>query len=180
MFKANNVSKLLDRELHDKPIADRMFCEPEQMGALGVILLRKMASDVARDVLVNAIETYGPNKGHKFLEYIAEKGYNVVKGTKGGIAALDKKGKRLSETQVKKLQSDFDKSYVNSLERFVKASEYGILRYNELQAKLSRTGLQAHHLIEKRYAGILGVNERQMKSIALTKNRTSGIHKCMA
>jgi hypothetical protein len=38
-----------------------------------------------------------------------------------------------------------------------------------LTGALKGTGLQAHHLIEQRFAGLMGQNARQMASIAATK-----------
>jgi hypothetical protein len=41
------------------------------------------------------------------------------------------------------------------------AGKYGIQPYNALTKALKGTGLQAHHLIEQRFAGILGQNAKQ-------------------
>jgi len=57
---------------------------------------------------------------------------------------------------------------VSSLARFSRASEFGIQPYNQLTRQTAGTGLHAHHLIEERFARTLGVNPRQMQSIALT------------
>jgi hypothetical protein len=51
---------------------------------------------------------------------------------------------------------------------FSQAANYGVQTYNALSAKIAGMGLNAHHLIEKRFAGILGVNQGHMPSIALT------------
>lgn len=49
------------------------------------------------------------------------------------------------------------------------ANKYGIKPYNALKSELTGSGLQAHHLLEKRFAKILGVSEGQMGSVAVTK-----------
>ena len=41
--------------------------------------------------------------------------------------------------------------------------------YGKLTRAISGTGLQAHHLLERRFAGVLGEEYRQMLSMALTK-----------
>ena len=40
--------------------------------------------------------------------------------------------------------------------------------YNQLAQELKGTGLQAHHLIEQRFAKVLGVDPKTMQSIAMT------------
>ena len=49
------------------------------------------------------------------------------------------------------------------------AGKYGIKGYNTLKTAIKGTGLQAHHLIEQRFAGLLSTKVGQMASIALTK-----------
>lgn len=48
-------------------------------------------------------------------------------------------------------------------------SEYGIQAYNKLRPLIQGLDLEAHHLIEKRFADVLGVNAREMLSMAVTK-----------
>ena len=55
-----------------------------------------------------------------------------------------------------------------SLGKFEAASEYGIKSYDELKAEIKGTGLEAHHLVEKRFADAIGMNPGNMASIALT------------
>jgi len=55
------------------------------------------------------------------------------------------------------------------LSTFESASKYGIKSYKELTKLIKGKGLQAHHLIEQRFANILGVSPSSMKAIALTK-----------
>ena len=55
---------------------------------------------------------------------------------------------------------------LNALSR---AAEFGIQPYRDLRKLTQGTGLQAHHLIEKRFANTLGVNRNSMQSIALTR-----------
>jgi hypothetical protein len=52
---------------------------------------------------------------------------------------------------------------------FAKAANYGLRKYDALKTVLKGTGLEAHHLIEKRFAATLGVDASKMTSIALTK-----------
>jgi len=47
-------------------------------------------------------------------------------------------------------------------------SKYGIKAYNKLRELLKGTGLQAHHIIEKRLVKHLGINADQMLSVAVT------------
>ena len=52
-----------------------------------------------------------------------------------------------------------------------KAKEYGIQSYRTLKKALSGTGLEAHHVIEKRfYKHISGFNTDDMLSVAVTKS----------
>ena len=51
---------------------------------------------------------------------------------------------------------------------FSRAAEFGIRSYNQLRGMTSGTGLQAHHLIEERFAKGLGLNAGKNPSIALT------------
>jgi RHS repeat-associated protein len=48
------------------------------------------------------------------------------------------------------------------------ARQYGIQSYDELRSILSGTGLQAHHIIEQRFAQTLGLKGSEMASVALT------------
>ena len=50
-----------------------------------------------------------------------------------------------------------------------KAGEYGIKPYTQLQKLLNKTGLKAHHIVEKRFASILGLDPNKMSSVALTQ-----------
>jgi len=54
------------------------------------------------------------------------------------------------------------------LNQFSKAGEYGVLPYNEMVKLTKGTGLQAHHLIEGRFSGILDLERSKMLTIALT------------
>ncbi len=55
-----------------------------------------------------------------------------------------------------------------ALNGFEKASQYGIQEYTKLRMAIKGTGLQAHHLIEQRFASTLGIKTGNMASIALT------------
>lgn len=47
---------------------------------------------------------------------------------------------------------------------------YGIHPYTVLRRAIRRTGLQSHHLIEKRFAEILGLKASEIPSIVLSKD----------
>ena len=51
-----------------------------------------------------------------------------------------------------------------------KAKEYGIMGYNALRKLLSGTGLEAHHIVEKRLVQHLGIDINNMLSVAVTKS----------
>ncbi len=57
---------------------------------------------------------------------------------------------------------------ITGLKALKYASEYGIKAYRELK-KLSPLGSEVHHLIEKRFANLFGVAEKDMSSIVLTE-----------
>ena len=50
-----------------------------------------------------------------------------------------------------------------------RAAEFGLRPYNQLRQALRGTDLQAHHLIEQRFAAVMGQNARQMTSVAVTR-----------
>lgn len=56
----------------------------------------------------------------------------------------------------------------NSFSSFSRASEFGIRPYSELKGLTAGEGLNAHHLIEKRFANTLGISPSEMPSVALT------------
>ena len=56
----------------------------------------------------------------------------------------------------------------SGLSAFSRAAEFGIRSYNQMSSALRGTGLQAHHLIEQRFAERLGLNAGKIPSIALT------------
>jgi hypothetical protein len=47
--------------------------------------------------------------------------------------------------------------------------KYGVQSYRQIRKAIKGTGLEAHHLLEKRFAGVLGVKPGDMASAALTK-----------
>jgi hypothetical protein len=55
------------------------------------------------------------------------------------------------------------------LKALSKADDFGIKSFNDLKRSIKGTGLQAHHLIEKRFADVLGVHPNKMYAIAVTK-----------
>ena len=50
-----------------------------------------------------------------------------------------------------------------------KVNDVGIKAYSTLKKEIKGTGLQAHHLIEKRFANQLNLDYKKMNAIALTK-----------
>lgn len=54
-----------------------------------------------------------------------------------------------------------------------RAAEFGIKPYGTLQKSLKGTGLQAHHLIEQRFAALMGQKKSKMLSVAVTHGRGS-------
>jgi RHS repeat-associated protein len=55
------------------------------------------------------------------------------------------------------------------LSQFSRASEFGIKSYNDLRKLTSGTGLEAHHIIEQRFAALLGKDAGDMSAVALTR-----------
>jgi hypothetical protein len=49
-----------------------------------------------------------------------------------------------------------------------RAAQFGIRPYAQLTNALKGSGLQAHHLIEQRFATVMGQNARQALSVAVT------------
>ena len=49
-----------------------------------------------------------------------------------------------------------------------RAKDFGIKTYKTLKKALKGTGLQAHHIIEKRLVKYLGINANEMLSVAVT------------
>jgi RHS repeat-associated protein len=98
--------------------------------------------------IVNMSETFGP-----VLEFMID----VRSIFTGGIGAGPKV---LARTAAVKRLSAFQKL------KF--AQKYGIRSYNTLKAMIKGEGLQAHHLIEQRFANTLGVSAGSMESIAVT------------
>jgi lysylphosphatidylglycerol synthetase-like protein (DUF2156 family) len=50
-----------------------------------------------------------------------------------------------------------------------RAAEFGIRAYNQLRSAIKGTGLQEHHVIDQRFAGVMGQNAREMASVAVTR-----------
>jgi hypothetical protein len=61
-----------------------------------------------------------------------------------------------------------------ALSRLSKAGDYGLQSYNDLRKLLKGTGLEAHHLIEKRFADVLGVKQGDMLSVVVSKMEHQG------
>ncbi|WP_299244094.1 DUF6443 domain-containing protein [uncultured Aquimarina sp.] len=115
------------------------------------------------------IESLSPEEREAYLE--EEKDFYVAIGTiaipLGGVARIINIG---GKTVLRIYQgSKVVKTVEISLSSFSYASKYGIQAYGKLRKAITGTGLQAHHLIEQRFANLLGVKVSQMASIALTK-----------
>jgi RHS repeat-associated protein len=65
----------------------------------------------------------------------------------------------------------------DGLSGFSRASEFGLTSYNELRKVIKGTGLEAHHIIEKRFAKGLGLESESILSVALTKEEHLGFTK---
>jgi RHS repeat-associated protein len=50
-----------------------------------------------------------------------------------------------------------------------RAGEFGVRSYRALKANLRGTGLEAHHLVEQRFAGVMGQSAGDMASVAVTQ-----------
>ena len=50
-----------------------------------------------------------------------------------------------------------------------RADQFGVVSYGSMRTGLKGSGLQAHHLIEKRFAATMGQSEGSMLSVAVTK-----------
>jgi RHS repeat-associated protein len=79
---------------------------------------------------------------------------NIIGGG-SGIAAVCANGKCESTAKL-------------GLNSFSRAAEFGINAYNQLRPYTQGTGLQRHHLVEQRFARVLGGNPCNWPSIALT------------
>jgi hypothetical protein len=86
---------------------------------------------------------------------------------KYGAAAVAKGLKKIGfdDVKIKKLTGVIENAFGN----LKHASEYGIDTYGNLAKRLKGTGLEAHHVVEKRFAQVLGITDQKlMKSVALT------------
>lgn len=73
--------------------------------------------------------------------------------------------------------STADKMLTNG-HQFSVASKYGFGSYNALKSKVGKnSGLQVHHIIEQRFAGLFNVKKGDMLSIVLTKEEHAAFTK---
>ncbi len=56
----------------------------------------------------------------------------------------------------------------NAFGNLSRAAEFGIKPYEQLRRLLIGTGLRAHHLLEQRFASLLGQDARKMLAVAVT------------
>jgi hypothetical protein len=54
--------------------------------------------------------------------------------------------------------------------RLARAADFGVQPYSRLRMVLKGTGLEAHHIIEKRFAALLGEKASGMASVAVTSS----------
>ena len=60
-------------------------------------------------------------------------------------------------------------SGANKLSDFAYAAKYGVGTYRDLRKLTNGTGLEVHHVIEKRFSQVVGMNKNDMLSVVLTK-----------
>lgn len=88
---------------------------------------------------------------------------------KGGATLLTKKAVTAGEKTLVKEGTEFAAGgTMRAFGGLSRAAEFGLMPYGQLRRAIQGTGLQAHHLIEQRFAGVMGENARQMLSVAVT------------
>ena len=95
------------------------------------------------------------NIGGAFLDgvgIVVDAAAVILPGIPGGVGALIK-GTKATEI----------------IQSTDKVKDVGIEAYSTLKKEIKGTGLQAHHLIEKRFANQLNLDYKKMNAIALTK-----------
>ena len=88
---------------------------------------------------------------------------DVGKAGKWGV----KTGKELLEEGDERVAKEGVETF--GLKGFARADEFGIQTYKELRKMIRGSGLEAHHLIEKRFVRELSLKNSEIMSIALTK-----------
>ena len=66
---------------------------------------------------------------------------------------------------------------VRRLANFAYATEYGIDTYRNLRQFTKGTGLEVHHVIEKRFSGVIGINKNELLSVVLTREEHNAFTK---
>ena len=88
----------------------------------------------------------------------------IVVSAVGGAA-----GTMAGATLEKGISTTVSKVLPRGFGNLQKAADYGIKPYSQLRKDISGTDLQAHHIIEQRFAKELGLDKRAMLSVAVTK-----------
>ncbi len=89
-------------------------------------------------------------------------------GNTTGPGGLDPNDPRFKKATEQAAQTQRNAVTSSGLNAFSRAADFGIRSYNQLRGVTSGTGLQAHHLIEERFAKGLGLDAGKIPSIALT------------
>ena len=110
--------------------------------------------------------------GHRKLPFhrISEKGLEIV-SPEFGLLFAGKAAANLFVLSCRSIGTSIAEMSASKvpLSSFQHASQYGFGTYNNLRGMTKGMGVQVHHLIEKRFAKVLGVNQGDMLSIVLTK-----------
>ncbi len=91
---------------------------------------------------------------------------NFAKETYETLADAQKAAKQFTARKAA-LEAGF--APISGLGSLSQAGKFGIKSYNDLRKLTAGTGLQAHHLLEQRFAGVLGTSPGSMSSIAMTQ-----------
>ncbi len=89
--------------------------------------------------------------------------YTIACGLRGGET-----GGTIARAAAAQNAANYAKSSAKAQVSISNLWNYGVQGYSSLRTQLKGTGLQAHHLIEKRFSNIMGQNPRTMASIAVT------------
>ena len=89
-------------------------------------------------------------------------------GNTAGSGGLDPNDPRFKQGTEQAARTQGNAATSGGLNAFSRAADFGIRSCNQLRTMISGTGLQTHHLIEKRFAQSLGLDAGKIPSIALT------------
>ncbi|WP_019502247.1 SpvB/TcaC N-terminal domain-containing protein [Pseudanabaena sp. PCC 6802] len=127
-----------------------------------VFLVKSLATAAGKAI----IKTVARETTELATKEVAEKGIEKVAET-----TFKEASEKTAQEVVEKTTKEAVSKEVTEvgLQSFTHAEKYGIKPYKELKKLLEGTKLEAHHLIEKRFAKILGISANKIESIALTK-----------